>query len=111
MLSPLGPPKGTGNSPLDPHGGTGMPPAQAGPDAPSPLKAPRGSYLLTRWVFLRFLGLIYLVAFVSLGAQITGLVGENGILPVSHFLGDVEKNLGKAGYRYFPTLAWLSSSD
>src|SRR5436309_3152848 len=48
---------------------------------------------------------------VPLGAQITGLVGENGILPVSHFLGDVEKNLGKEGYRYFPTLAWLSSSD
>jgi predicted DCC family thiol-disulfide oxidoreductase YuxK len=38
---------------------------------------------LVRWVFLRSLGLIYLVAFVSLWVQIIGLVGSNGILPAS----------------------------
>ena len=32
------------------------------------------AYLLSRWVFLRLLGLTYLLAFVSLGAQVTGLV-------------------------------------
>ena len=38
---------------------------------------------LVRWVFLRSLGLIYLVAFVSLWVQIIGLVGSNGIQPAN----------------------------
>jgi len=35
----------------------------------------------SRWLFLRLLGAIYLIAFVSLAVQITGLVGEHGLLP------------------------------
>lgn len=69
------------------------------------------SYLLTRWLFLRLMGLIYLVAFLSLGTQISGLVGKNGILPVEHFFELVKQNFGNERYLEFPTLAWLNSSD
>src|SRR5207248_10308992 len=38
-----------------------------------------------RW-FLRALGLVYLIAFVSLWIQVDGLVGADGILPISDYL-------------------------
>ncbi len=38
-------------------------------------------FVLSRWLFLRLLGVVYLIAFLSLAVQITGLVGENGLLP------------------------------
>ena len=36
---------------------------------------------VSRWLFLRLLGLVYACAFASLAPQIVGLVGSNGILP------------------------------
>src|SRR5579859_3230217 len=36
------------------------------------------AHLLTRWIFLRALGAVYLVAFVSLWTQISGLIGHDG---------------------------------
>lgn len=88
-------------------------PLEAPPEIPPgiPPGIPRGGYRLTRWIFLRFLGLIYLVAFVSLGVQVKGLVGENGILPAGQFLEAAEKSLGSNAHWYLPTLAWLDSSD
>ena len=44
------------------------------------------SYLLSRWLFLRLLGVVYLIAFASLAVQVTGLVGEHGLLPARAFL-------------------------
>lgn len=69
------------------------------------------SYILTRWVFLRLLGLVYLVAFASLLPQIKGLVGANGILPIADYLDAVYASYGTQSYRLLPTLAWLNSSD
>ena len=43
------------------------------------------TYRLVSWLFLRLLGLTFLVAFVSIGNQIIGLVGADGIL--GHVLG------------------------
>src|SRR5690606_11085138 len=40
-------------------------------------------YFFSRWIFLRGLALIYLIAFISLWVQMEGLIGENGILPAS----------------------------
>jgi predicted DCC family thiol-disulfide oxidoreductase YuxK len=39
------------------------------------------TYALTRWLFFRLLSLVYLAAFWSLGTQILGLVGHDGIVP------------------------------
>ena len=69
------------------------------------------SYLMNRWLFLRFLGLVYVIAFLSLRVQIVGLIGARGILPAGSYLGAVRENFGSMGYRLFPTLAWLNSSD
>jgi len=71
----------------------------------------RPSYQLTRWVFLRALGLVYLIAFLSLAVQIHGLVGSDGILPIASFHSGVEQNLGLERYYLAPTLTWLNTSD
>ena len=74
------------------------------------------AHLLVRSVFLRSLGVIYLIAFVSLWAQIIGLVGSNGILPAKSTMGIAQRQveaqkLGVDRYHLAPTLCWLDSSD
>jgi lipase maturation factor 1 len=63
-----------------------------------------------RW-FLRALGLIFLIAFVSLWVQIDGLIGSNGITPVAQFLPAARAQLGDRAMSILPTLCWLNSSD
>jgi hypothetical protein len=63
------------------------------------------------WLFLRLLGLTFLVAFVSIGTQITGLVGEEGILPLSDYLNTLAAEHGAQRYLSAPTLFWINSSD
>jgi len=69
-------------------------------------------HLLSRWIFLRALGLIYFSAFYSLLFQIKGLIGPEGILPAKEFLAAVP-NLYPGLYRFWfaPTLLWFSSSN
>lgn len=69
------------------------------------------TYELTTWLFLRLLGAIYLVAFVSFGVQAAGLIGSHGILPAADFLHAVRDSLGSAAYWNLPTLLWLNSTD
>jgi lipase maturation factor 1 len=66
---------------------------------------------LTSWVFLRLLGFVYLVAFVSLWTQILGLAGHDGILPAREFLDFVRAQVGGMRYVFVPTLCWLNASD
>ncbi|MEY2542445.1 MAG: hypothetical protein QOI22_2047 [Verrucomicrobiota bacterium] len=69
------------------------------------------TYFAARTWFLRALGLVYLIAFVSLWVQVDGLVGANGILPISEFLPAAHDQLGAHAFALFPTLCWLSSSN
>lgn len=69
------------------------------------------SYLLTRWLFLRLLGLVYVIAFLSLWGQVAGLVGARGILPAGDFLQGAHRDYGAGACHLFPTLAWIDSSD
>src|SRR5207245_2630131 len=69
------------------------------------------TYLLSRWLFVRLLGVVYLVAFLSLVTQVTGLVGEHGLLPAGAFLARAHAIYGSSAYRLFPTLCWLGASD
>ena len=71
----------------------------------------RASFSCARWVFLRALGLIYLIAFVSLLTQIHGLIGAEGILPVREWLRAVAGQVGPVRYWLLPTLCWLNASD
>jgi predicted DCC family thiol-disulfide oxidoreductase YuxK len=73
-------------------------------------------YFLTRWIFLRALGLVYLVAFVSLWLQISGLIGHNGILPADQFMSAVRQQcdlqgIGLERFHLMPTLCWFDASD
>src|SRR6266550_3274063 len=69
-----------------------------------------GEYVLATWLFLRILGIIYLVAFISLAMQIKGLVGKHGILPVCEFLQGRQHGGAKRFWR-LPTLCWFNTSD
>ena len=71
----------------------------------------RPTYFWARRWFLRALGVIYLIAFVSLWVQVDGLVGSNGMLPVNQFLSAVRGQVGTEAYGLLPTLCWFNSSD
>jgi predicted DCC family thiol-disulfide oxidoreductase YuxK len=69
------------------------------------------TYFWARRWFLRMIGVIYLVAFVSLWVQVSGLIGSNGISPVGEFLPAARAQLGEHALSILPTLCWLNSSD
>ncbi len=73
--------------------------------------SPGPGWLVSRDLFLRLVGVVYLSAFVSLGVQILGLVGSGGILPASPILAAVARRFGAGRFWLLPTLAWLDSSD
>lgn len=69
------------------------------------------TYLLSRRVFLWLMGLVYLIAFASLAVQITGLVGEHGLLPAGRFLEWAGSIYGGRAWRLFPTVFWAGAGD
>ena len=69
------------------------------------------SYLLTRWLFLRLFGLVYLIAFLSLVFQVKGLIGSQGIMPVQNLLDAASSTYRAEAYHLYPTLSWLNTSD
>jgi hypothetical protein len=65
--------------------------------------------ILTKNIFLRSLGVIYLFAYLSLYVQIQGLWGDEGILPAKTLLEKLKENFKeKANFWNFPTLTWFS---
>ncbi len=66
---------------------------------------------LSRWIFLRALGLIYFSAFFPLVFQIRGLIGPQGILPAGEYLKSVSEQLGYTRYWYVPSVLWFSSGS
>jgi predicted DCC family thiol-disulfide oxidoreductase YuxK len=62
-------------------------------------------------IFLRLLGLIYFIAFLSFGVQARGLIGSNGILPAAEYLHAAGEYFGFAKLWSVPTVLWLNSSD
>ena len=77
----------------------------------SPREKPDSSYIFTREIFVRFLGLIYVMAFASLGAQILGLNGSHGILPAAPVLKAVSLRYGLERFWLLPTIFWFNASD
>lgn len=73
------------------------------------------THFLTRWLFLRLLGLVYFIAFVSLWVQIDGLIGSKGIAPAVQFMESVRTwaqahSIWDAA-SLAPTLCWFDASD
>jgi lipase maturation factor len=71
----------------------------------------RETFGYASWIFLRLLGLIYLIAFLSFGVQASSLIGSHGISPAADFLRAVREYLGTARLWSVPTLLWLNTSD
>jgi len=69
------------------------------------------TYVVSRWLFLRLLGAVFLVAFVSIWVQLAGLIGRRGILPAADFLEGVGERLGRGRLRWVPTVFWLDARD
>ncbi len=76
-----------------------------------PARDGASSHLLVGWLFLRLLGLVYLIAFASLWVQIHGLVGDDGMLPACDLLEAARSQLGADAYRRLPTLGWFGCGD
>ncbi|MBS0205963.1 MAG: lipase maturation factor family protein [Planctomycetes bacterium] len=66
---------------------------------------------VTRRLYFRGLGLVCLIAFVSLWSQIHGLVGQRGLLPADEFFGLVHKKLGANAYWQLPSLCWFGAGN
>ena len=75
--------------------------------------AQASSYWLTRFVVLRLLGLVYLVAFLCLAEQLLPLLGSRGLLPIPLFLHHVAEQAGSRGAAFLqvPSVFWLDASD
>lgn len=69
------------------------------------------TYIFVRWIFLRGLGFVYLVAFASFFVQALGLIGSNGILPAHLYLKEAGESYGSMPFLSVPTLFWINCSD
>ncbi|MGI8956706.1 MAG: lipase maturation factor family protein [Chthoniobacterales bacterium] len=69
------------------------------------------TYFRARTWFLRLLGVIYLIAFLSFWVQADGLIGARGVLPLPQFLTAARTQLGEHAWLVLPTLCWLNSSN
>ncbi len=67
--------------------------------------------VLISWVFLRGLAVIYFSAFASMAVQIEGLVGANGILPITSKLALIEQFYQNQKFWQMPGVFWLNASD
>jgi predicted DCC family thiol-disulfide oxidoreductase YuxK len=63
------------------------------------------------WLFIRFLAAIYFSAFASVAVQVSGLIGDRGILPVTRYLAAIHRATGARGYWEAPTIFWLAHGD
>jgi lipase maturation factor 1 len=78
--------------------------------------AERPDHFLVRSVFLRCLGAIYLIAFLSLSVQLSGLIGSSGILPAQQMMESAHAWASQGhdsfdAVRQLPTLCWINASD
>lgn len=69
-------------------------------------------YLISVDFFLRLIGALYAVVFLSWVFQAEGLIGKKGILPLSKFLKQLRKVEGRRNaFFQLPMVYWISSSD
>ena len=76
-----------------------------------PLAEAAANYSVGTWLFLRALGVIYTLAFLSLAVQIKGLAGRDSILPAREFLQQTRETYGRRRGLVVPTLCWFSDTD
>src|SRR5271163_5100036 len=82
---------------------------------PSPTKPlSRNTYWLTRFIILRWMGFVYVVAFYVAARQLVPLVGEHGLTPVPLYQEEMRQYLGAhadgAAFVRAPASSWLAFS-
>src|SRR5205823_4608995 len=85
--------------------------AASGEPTANDLSASASGFVLSRWLFLRFLALVYLCAFAAILPQMMGLFGEQGIGPAQGSLYAAGRIAGPSACWAYPTIAWINSSD
>jgi len=75
--------------------------------------APANTYWLTRFVILRWMGFVYLVAFYVAAQQLVPLVGADGLTPATLFFHRAAEVFGGsgAGFMRMPSIFWIDCSD
>lgn len=81
------------------------------PEPPAPEVPFENTFALSTSVFLRALGLLHLIAFISIWSQLSGLFGPHGILPANIFLDAVFAQAHGDAYTVLPTLCWIFGAD
>lgn len=69
------------------------------------------SSALVRSLFVRGMGAMYLAAFTSLGAQVRGLYGRRGLLPIAELLDRGKAVLGDDAWKQYPSIFLAGASD
>ncbi|MCA9393764.1 MAG: lipase maturation factor family protein [Candidatus Omnitrophica bacterium] len=72
---------------------------------------PSKTYVIARQLFLRLMGGIYFLAFLSLTYQTRGLWGKEGILPAADYLNVARQFYAGSHVWQHPTIFWLGSGD
>ena len=75
---------------------------------------PPCEHAFSRSLFLRGIGLIYLIAILSWWIQAEALVGKNGLIPMASYLERVAEYMhlnDRSSLWSLPTLFWISSSN
>lgn len=67
--------------------------------------------VVSRFVFLRLLGVCYFFAFHSFFLQAQGLYGQSGILPMAPFLGRISERYGWQVSLSLPSIFWFNAGD
>lgn len=71
----------------------------------------KGTFWLTRIVLLRYLGFIYMVAFLVAYHQNKQLIGASGLLPADKFLNNIKEQTGGSvtwqTFSYVPSILWV----
>jgi len=84
------------------------------PDDSSPHPtAPADTYWLTRFMILRWMGFVYVVAFYVAARQLVPLVGANGLTPATLFFQEIKGQFGDSlsGFMTLPSIFWIDCSD
>jgi hypothetical protein len=81
--------------------------------SPAPRAAPVDTYWLTRFVLLRWMGFVYVIAFYVAARQLVPLVGANGLTPAPLFFHAVTGQFGDSlsGFLTLPSIFWIHCSD
>jgi len=74
---------------------------------------PKSEYWLTRFVFLRLLGLVFFIGFLTTMNHVVPLLGDNGLLPATNYLSYLETTFESKfdAFTSLPSIFWLYLSD